>query len=260
MPGSITSSTITSYGVAWAIQSASSPFTATSASSPSSRRPLRIRPASFTSSSTTSTRTPSAAWQALIGASPRAPTFGAWLGPRIAVLVADDHPVYREGIVRAVKERPDLQLVAEVATGREALDAIAELRPQVAVLDMKMPDLDGRHVLGAIGRDGLPTRVLFVSAYVDSEIVYAAIGGGARGYLSKDATRQQICDAVAAVARGDTVFAAAGPDRARPRDPAALGRRRRRAHAARARDPRADRAGLPRARTSGAGSTSARRP
>jgi two-component system nitrate/nitrite response regulator NarL len=124
------------------------------------------------------------------------------------VLVADDHPVYREGIVRAVKERPDLELVAEVATGREALDAIAELRPRVAVLDMKMPDLDGRHVLGAIGRDELPTRVLFVSAYVDSEIVYAAIGGGARGYLSKDATRQQICDAVAAVGRGDTVFAA----------------------------------------------------
>jgi two-component system, NarL family, nitrate/nitrite response regulator NarL len=124
------------------------------------------------------------------------------------VLVADDHPVYREGIVRAVKERPDLELVAEVATGREALDAIAELRPHVAVLDMKMPDLDGAHVLGAIGRDELPTRVLFVSAYVDSEIVYAAIGGGARGYLSKDATRQQICDAVAAVARGDTVFAA----------------------------------------------------
>ena len=124
------------------------------------------------------------------------------------MLVADDHPVYREGIVRAVKERPDLELVAEVATGREALDAIAELRPHVAVLDMKMPDLDGRHVLGAIGRDKLPTRVLFVSAYVDSEIVYAAIGGGARGYLSKDATRQQICDAVAAVGRGDTVFAA----------------------------------------------------
>ncbi len=124
------------------------------------------------------------------------------------MLVADDHPVYREGIVRAVKERPDLELVAEVATGREALDAIAELRPHVAVLDMKMPDLDGAHVLGAIGRDELPTRVLFVSAYVDSEIVYAAIGGGARGYLSKDATRQQICDAVAAVARGDTVFAA----------------------------------------------------
>ena len=127
---------------------------------------------------------------------------------RVAVLVADDSPVYREGIVRAVKERPELELLAEVATGREALMAIAELRPHVAVLDMKLPDLDGNQVLRAINRDELPTKVVFVSAYIDSEIVYAAIGGGARAYLSKDATRQQICDAIAAVARGETVFAA----------------------------------------------------
>ena len=126
---------------------------------------------------------------------------------RVAVLVADDHPVYREGIVRAVKERPELELLAEMATGREALMAIAELRPQVAVLDMKLPDLDGSQVLRAINRKELPTKVVFVSAYIDSEIVYAAIGGGARAYLSKDATRQQICDAIAAVARGGTVFA-----------------------------------------------------
>ena len=126
---------------------------------------------------------------------------------RVAVLVADDSPVYREGIVRAVKERPELELLAEVATGREALMAIAELRPHVAVLDMKLPDLDGSQVLRAINRDELPTKVVFVSAYIDSEIVYAAIGGGARAYLSKDATRQQICDAIAAVARGGTVFA-----------------------------------------------------
>jgi two-component system nitrate/nitrite response regulator NarL len=126
---------------------------------------------------------------------------------RIRVIVADDHPVYREGIVRAVRERPDLELVGELATGREALTAIDELRPHVAVLDMRLPGLDGRQLLNAIQRDELPTRVLFVSAYVDSEIVYAAIGGGARGYLSKEATRQQICDAVAAVARGDTVLA-----------------------------------------------------
>ena len=126
---------------------------------------------------------------------------------RVAVLVADDHPVYREGIVRAVKERPELELLAEVATGREAFMAITELRPHVAVLDMKLPDLDGSQVLRAINRDELPTKVVFVSAYIDSEIVYAAIGGGARAYLSKDATRQQICDAIAAVARGGTVFA-----------------------------------------------------
>ena len=124
------------------------------------------------------------------------------------MLVADDHPVYREGIVRAVRERPELELVGEVASGREALAAIQALAPAVAVLDMKMPVLDGRQVLTAIKRDGLATKVVFVSAYLDSEVVYAGIGGGARGYLSKDATRQQICDAIVAVARGGTVFAA----------------------------------------------------
>jgi two-component system nitrate/nitrite response regulator NarL len=125
---------------------------------------------------------------------------------RIRVVVADDHPVYRDGIVRAVQQQPDLELVGEAGTGREALDAIRELQPDVAVLDVKLPELDGRQVLNAIARDGLATQVVFVSAFVDSEIVYSAIGGGARAYLSKDATRQEICDAIAAVARGDTVF------------------------------------------------------
>lgn len=128
--------------------------------------------------------------------------------PRVSVMVADDHPVYREGIVRAVKERPELELIAEAATGREALQAIRGLRPDVAILDMRLPELDGRQVLNVIERERLPTRVLFVSAYMDSEIVYAAIGAGARGYLSKEATRQRICEAVTAIARGGTLLAA----------------------------------------------------
>jgi two-component system, NarL family, nitrate/nitrite response regulator NarL len=129
------------------------------------------------------------------------------MAARVRVVVADDHPVYREGIVRAVKERPELELVGEVATGREALEVIRELRPDVAILDMRMPGMDGRGLLNAIERDRIPTSVLFVSAYLDSEIVFSAIGGGARGYLSKEATRRQICDAVSAVARGETVLA-----------------------------------------------------
>ena len=126
---------------------------------------------------------------------------------RVRVVIADDHPVYREGLVRAVRERPDLELVGEAATGREAIALIRELRPDVAVLDMKLPDLDGRQVLGAAKTDWPATRVVFVSAYVDSELVYAAVGGGASGYLSKDATRQQICDAIVRVARGNPALA-----------------------------------------------------
>jgi two-component system nitrate/nitrite response regulator NarL len=126
---------------------------------------------------------------------------------RTRVLVADDHPLYRDGVVRAIKERPDLELVAECDDGRAALERIRELHPDVALLDVKMPMLDGTAVLNAVDREKIPTRIAFLSAYVDAPMVYAAVAGGAAAYLSKEADRQEICDAIAAIARGDTIFA-----------------------------------------------------
>ena len=126
----------------------------------------------------------------------------------VRVLVADDHPLYREGVVRAIAARPELELVGAAAHGREALAQIRDLEPDVAVLDVRMPGLDGRAVLDAVVGDELPTRVILLSAYVDSETVYAAVAAGAKGYLSKDADAGQIADAIAAVARGETVLAA----------------------------------------------------
>ena len=122
---------------------------------------------------------------------------------RVRVYVADDHPVYREGLVRAIRERPDLELVGEASDGREALPEITKLEPDVAVLDVRMPGLDGMEVLNAIKRDELGTRVVFLSAYVESDLVYRAIAMGAGAYLSKEADRGAIFDAVAAVARGE---------------------------------------------------------
>ena len=109
--------------------------------------------------------------------------------------------------MRAIKDRPDFEFVGESADGRIALQEIAELRPDVSVLDLKMPGLDGEEVLNALVRDGVETRVLFLSAYLDGAVVYGALAAGAQGYLSKDASRESICDAVAAVNRGETVFA-----------------------------------------------------
>jgi two-component system nitrate/nitrite response regulator NarL len=126
---------------------------------------------------------------------------------RVRVLVADDHPIYREGIVRAVNERPDLELVGEAADGREALEGIKSLDPDVAVLDIRMPGLDGTQVLGAIRRDGLGASVLFLSAFMEPDLAYSTVAAGASGYLSKESSRQEICDAIAAVARGGTAFA-----------------------------------------------------
>jgi len=128
-------------------------------------------------------------------------------GSRVRVLVADDHPIYREGIVRAVNERPDLELVAEAAEGLEAVEEIRRLRPDVAVLDIRMPGLDGTQVLGKIRGDGIDAKVLFLSAFLEPELAYRTVAAGARGYLSKEASRQEICDAIAAVARGGTAFA-----------------------------------------------------
>jgi two-component system, NarL family, nitrate/nitrite response regulator NarL len=128
-------------------------------------------------------------------------------GARVRVLIAEEHPLYREGVVRAIKERPELELVGEARDGREALAMIKELQPDVAVLDVKMPQLDGLQVANAVVRDAARTRVLMLSAFLDRQIVFQAVAAGAAGYLSKDADRLEITDAILAVNRGDTVLA-----------------------------------------------------
>jgi two-component system nitrate/nitrite response regulator NarL len=125
----------------------------------------------------------------------------------VTVLVADDHPIYREGIVRAIKDRSELELVGEAADGQQALDQIAELRPRVAVLDIRMPNMDGTQVLTAMREDGVETEVLFLSAFMEPELAYKTVAAGAKGFLSKDSSRQQVCDAIVAIANGDTAYA-----------------------------------------------------
>jgi two-component system nitrate/nitrite response regulator NarL len=124
-------------------------------------------------------------------------------GTRVRVYVADDHPVFRDGVVLALKQRPEFEVVGAGEDGREALEAIRELAPDVAVLDVNMPGLDGHAVLRAVQRDALATKVVLLSATVLPPEAREALAAGALAYLSKEATRQAICDAVAAVARGD---------------------------------------------------------
>lgn len=125
----------------------------------------------------------------------------------VRVIVADDHPIYREGIVRAVRERDDLELVGEAGDGRGALEEIRRAEPDVAVLDIRMPELDGTEVLSALRSEQAATEVLFISAFMESELAYQTVAAGAKGYLSKEASRQEICDAIITVANGDTALA-----------------------------------------------------
>ncbi len=127
----------------------------------------------------------------------------------IRVLVADDHPLYREAVVTTIRAHPQLELVGEAADGHSALDQIERLDPDVALIDVRMPGLEGTQVAQALsGRRG-HTRVLLLSAYHDSEVVYRALAGGAAGYLSKDASGEAICAGILAVSRGETAIAPA---------------------------------------------------
>ena len=131
---------------------------------------------------------------------------------RTRVVVCDDHPLFREGMVRVLKASGGIEVVGEAADGRTALDAIRELKPDVAVVDYKMPGLDGVALAHAVTRDELPTKVLLVSAFDDSSIVYEALSAGALGFMSKEAPPEQVVDAVRAIARGEEVVP---PDLAR---------------------------------------------
>jgi two-component system nitrate/nitrite response regulator NarL len=125
---------------------------------------------------------------------------------RVRVLAADSHPLYRDALTRAIKERPELELVGQARDGREALDAIGSEQPDVAVIDRGLAGLNGEQILNAVGRDSLPTRVVMIAAEPDPGLVYTAIANGVAGYLTKDADARELCDAISAVARGKTVL------------------------------------------------------
>jgi two-component system nitrate/nitrite response regulator NarL len=123
------------------------------------------------------------------------------------VLVVDGQPLFRESVVRAVRQASSLRLVAELASGRAALSTIGRLLPDVAVVDVEAPDLDGLGVVRALVRAACPTRVLLVATEVESQQAYAALVAGARGYVSRWTHADDLCAAIAAVAAGQTVLA-----------------------------------------------------
>jgi two-component system nitrate/nitrite response regulator NarL len=125
---------------------------------------------------------------------------------RIRVFVADDHPLYREAVVRAVRARPEFELIGQADDGRVALGAIRDHAPDIAVLDVEMPSMGGVDIVRAVNRDALATRIVLLSAHLESDTVYTAVAEGVRAYLSKAWPAERICDALLAVARGEIIL------------------------------------------------------
>ena len=124
----------------------------------------------------------------------------------LTVVVADDQPLFRAGLTRAIQHHPSLKLVADVADGRAALDVLRDRPPDLAVLDLALPALDGLAVLGAVRRDRLPTRVLLMAGAFGDQDVRRALGLGVGGLFSKRADGAEVLDALLAIARGEQVL------------------------------------------------------
>lgn len=126
---------------------------------------------------------------------------------RVRIIVADDHPLYRDGVARALSARPEFEVIGQAEDGPGALELLHHSDADVAVLDVEMPGLRGTEVLSELQREHSDTRVVLLSAHVEARMVYDAVAAGAGAYLSKESSHASICDAVAQVARGETVLA-----------------------------------------------------
>jgi two-component system NarL family response regulator len=127
---------------------------------------------------------------------------------KIRLLLADDHPIVRQGILANVKPQRDMTVVAEAGDGAEAIRLIKEHVPDVVMLDLRMPLMDGLDVIAAVKETKLPVKVIIMTTFDSDEDVRRAMKAGARGYLLKDSTRDEILEAIRRVHAGQTYLPA----------------------------------------------------
>jgi DNA-binding NarL/FixJ family response regulator len=131
----------------------------------------------------------------------------------LRILIADSHPVFRHGLRALFDGVPDIDVVGEAATGREAVAAVTALAPQVVLMDAPLPDASGAGACSDVLRARPDTAVLILTMHDDAELVFGAVRAGARGYLLKDAAGTDVLRALRAVARGEAVFGPRVADR-----------------------------------------------
>jgi len=125
---------------------------------------------------------------------------------KIKILIADDHAFVREGTRRILEQEPDLEVVAEAGNGEEAVTLASELKPDVAIIDVAMPKLDGIEATRQIKALCPAVAVLVLSAYDDDQFVFGLLEAGAAGYLLKSVRGHEIVDAIRAVDAGESVL------------------------------------------------------
>lgn len=124
------------------------------------------------------------------------------------VLIADDHEVVREGLRALLEIQPDMEIAAEAGDGQEAVDLCERLTPDVVLMDLRMPRMDGLAAIRALQQRCPQAAVVILTTYDDDRLIVEGLRAGARGYLLKDASRDAILEAVRAAARGEALLSA----------------------------------------------------
>jgi two-component system NarL family response regulator len=133
------------------------------------------------------------------------PKVGDTKKPLIKVLIADDHSVVREGLVSLITRKADMTVVGEAGNGREAVDFWRQHHPDVTLLDLRMPELDGVGAIKEIRSANEKARIIVLTTFDGDEDIYRAIQAGAKGYLLKDAPREALMDCIRRVHAGETL-------------------------------------------------------
>lgn len=126
---------------------------------------------------------------------------------KLSILIADDHPVVRDGLRGMLESQPDFEVVGEAADGAQAIQLAEELKPEIVLMDLRMPQVDGVTAIREIKSSQAETQILVLTTYDSDADILRAIEAGATGYLLKDSSREELYGAIRATARGDTVLA-----------------------------------------------------
>lgn len=124
----------------------------------------------------------------------------------LTVLIADDHPLFRKGMHALLKSMPDMELIGEAKSGKEAIEMALAQQPDIVLMDLQMPEGSGLTATRELSKSSPGIRILVVTLFEDDESIFAALRAGARGYILKDADEAEMMRAIRAVGEGEAIF------------------------------------------------------
>src|SRR5688572_22364222 len=124
---------------------------------------------------------------------------------KIKLFLADDHAILRQGLRRILESEPDMTVIGEASTGIDTVKRVRQLKPDVIIMDISMPDQDGIESMRQIVKT-IDSRVLILSMHLENQVISEAVAAGAAGYLAKDSVDQELISAVRTIVHGGTVF------------------------------------------------------